>query len=165
MSTPLTIECALPCRHGRGSARELVAGPTAALPAVVPGRVPRLARLMALAIRFDGLLRAGFIQKQAELARLGHVSRARIAQILGLVHLAPDLQEAILFLPRIQRGRAPLILAQVLPIAAIADWKKQRRRWRALGQRQRVGVGQRRVARGASCRRPPNPLDVGPNPR
>jgi hypothetical protein len=41
------------------------------------GRVPRLARLMALAIRFDGLLRSGAIIDQAELARLGKVSRAR----------------------------------------------------------------------------------------
>jgi hypothetical protein len=149
MSTPLTIACAVRCRrHSRGSAKALVAGSAAAPAAVVPGRVPRLARLMALALRFDGLLRTGRIQKQAELARLGHVSCARIAQILSLVHLAPNLQEAILFLPRIQRGRAPLILAQVLPIAAIADWKKQRRRWRALGKRERRGVGrQRRVAR------------------
>ena len=53
-------------------------------------RVPRLARLMALAIRFEGLLRSGAITDQAHLARLGKVSRARISQILNLLHLAPD---------------------------------------------------------------------------
>jgi hypothetical protein len=98
---------------------------------------------MALAIRFDGLLRAG--HKQADLAQLGHVSRARISQIVSLLHLAPDIQEAILFAPRVQRGRAPLILAKVLPIAAIPDWKKQRRRWQALCGRQRVSADRRRA--------------------
>jgi len=34
------------------------------------------------------------------LARLAHVSRARITQIMNLLLLAPDIQEAILFLPR-----------------------------------------------------------------
>ncbi len=55
-----------------------------------PVHVPRLARLMALAIRFDGLLRSGAIIDQAQLARLGKVSRARISQILNLLHLAPE---------------------------------------------------------------------------
>jgi hypothetical protein len=142
MSAPLTIECAVRCRrHGHGSAKALAAGATPAPPAVVPGRVPRLARLMALAIRFDSLLGAG--HKQADLAQLGHVSRGRIAQILSLVHLAPDLQEEILFLPRVECGRAPLILAKVLPIAAIPDWTKQRRHWRALHQRGRPSAGRR----------------------
>jgi hypothetical protein len=35
----------------------------------------------------------------AELARLGHVTRARMTQIMKLLDLAPDLQEKILFLP------------------------------------------------------------------
>jgi hypothetical protein len=148
MSAPLTIKCVVHCRrHGHGSAKTLAAGAEPAPQTVVPGRVPRLARLMALAIRFEGLLRAG--HKQADLAQLGHVSRARISQILSLVHLAPDIQEAILFLPRVQRGRAPLILAKVLPIAAIPDWKKQRHRWQAL--RREGGSADRRRA---ATRRP-----------
>jgi hypothetical protein len=145
MRAPLTIECVAHCRrHGHGSTKALTAGATPAPPAVVPGRVPRLARLMALAIRFDSLLGAG--HKQADLAQLGHVSRGRIAQILSLVHLAPDIQESILFLPRVQRGRAPLILAKVLPLAAIPDWKKQRRRWQALRRHEQVSAGRRRAA-------------------
>ena len=43
-----------------------------------PGRVPRLSRLMALAIHFEGLLAKGEVTDMADLARLGHVSRARI---------------------------------------------------------------------------------------
>jgi hypothetical protein len=35
---------------------------------------------MALALRFEQLLREGEIKSYAELARLGHVSRARVSQ-------------------------------------------------------------------------------------
>ena len=68
-----------------------------------PGRsIPRIARLMALAIRFEGLLRDQTIRDYAELARLGRVSRARMTQIMKLLDLAPDIQEQILFLPLVQ---------------------------------------------------------------
>src|SRR5437762_12025574 len=82
------------------------------------GRVPRVSRLMALAMRFDDLIRSGQVTGYAELARLGHVTRARLSQIASLLGLAPDIQEAILFLPRTLRGRYPIQLWQLLPIAA-----------------------------------------------
>jgi hypothetical protein len=82
---------------------------------------------MALALRFDGLVRSGAVRDYAELARLGHVTRARLSQIMNLLYLAPDLQEAILFLPRTERGRDRLVLRDLLPIASVPDWKKQRR--------------------------------------
>ena len=84
-------------RRGRGAAKELRAGTAPEVP--VAGRVPRVARLMALAIRCEGLLRRGEVKDYATLARLGNVTRARITQIMNLLHLAPDLQEALLFLP------------------------------------------------------------------
>ena len=71
------------------------------------GRVPRVSRLMALAIRLDQMIRDGVVTDQAELARLGHVSRARLTQIMNLLGLAPDIQEAILHLPVVQEGRDP----------------------------------------------------------
>jgi len=40
--------------------------------------------------------------------QLGHVSRPRVTQIMDLLHLAPDIQEAILFLPRVTSGRDPV---------------------------------------------------------
>jgi hypothetical protein len=87
---------------------------------------------MALAIRFDALLRAGEVASYAELARLGHVTAARVSQVMALLHLAPDIQEEVLFLPRTVSGRDPVHLAQLLPIAAAADWRRQRRMWRQL---------------------------------
>ena len=130
MTTPLTIVCAVrweACRRGR---KELTVGPE---PTVVPpGRVPRVARLLALAHRLEGLLHAGVARDYADLGRLGHVTRARVSQLMSLLYLAPDLQEAILFLPRAERGRDPIIFRDLLPIAAEPDWKRQRRLWQAL---------------------------------
>ena len=133
MTGPWTIECDIPYRRsGRGAPRGLAASAAAVAGTVQPGRVPRVARLMALAVRFDALIRAGTVKNQAELARLGQVSRARISQILSLLLLAPDIQEALLFLPAVRRGRAPILLCHLWPIAANPDWKCQRRKWRDL---------------------------------
>ena len=51
---------------------------------------------------------------------------------MNLINLAPDLQEAILFLPRTVRGRDAIHLRLLQPIAAAFDWKKQRRLWKEL---------------------------------
>jgi hypothetical protein len=85
--------------------------------------VPRIARLMALAIRFEGMLRDETIQDYAELARLGRVTRARITQIMKLRHLAPDIQEQILFLPPLKG----LNERNLRPIVSRIDWSEQRR--------------------------------------
>ena len=87
---------------------------------------------MALAIRFDQLIRVGDVKDQAELARVGRVSRARLTQIMNLLNLAPDIQEELLFLPRFERGRDPVTERELRPIAAVADWRKQRRMWAAM---------------------------------
>src|SRR5260370_825785 len=59
---------------------------------------PRITRLMALAVKFEGLIQQGVVKDYAELARLGQVSRARITQIMNLLNLAPAIQEAIVFI-------------------------------------------------------------------
>ena len=131
MSTTLTIE--LPVhfqRTGHGSRKEMRSGVQA--PALPPGRVPRVSRLMALALRLDELVRSGQVASYSALATVGHVTRARVSQVMSLLSLAPDIQEALLFLPLTQRGRDPIILADLMPIAAAFDWRKQRRRWRQL---------------------------------
>jgi hypothetical protein len=87
---------------------------------------------MALAMRFDELICSGQVTGYAELAKLGHVTRARLSQIASLLCLAPDLQEEILFLPRTLKGRDPIQLQHLLPITAIPDWRRQRVRWKAL---------------------------------
>ena|ERR1035437_2131101 len=85
--------------------------------------IPRIARLMALAIRFDRLVREGTIRNYADLARRGHVTRARMTQIMKLLDLAPDIQEQILLLPPIRNLNERNLRAIVRRI----DWAEQRR--------------------------------------
>jgi len=93
------------------------------------GRIPRVSKLMALAIRFDELLRDGQVADQSELARLAHVTQPRMTQIMNLLHLAPDIQEAILHLPRVMEGHDPITERDVRPITQIKNWKIQRATW------------------------------------
>jgi hypothetical protein len=84
---------------------------------------------MALAIRLEHLLLTGKVSDVMELARLGHVTQPRISQILNLAHLAPDIQEKLLFLPRVIGGRADINEKALRPIVAEIDWDKQREMW------------------------------------
>lgn len=102
-------------------------------PAPTPeGRIPRVARLMALAIRFDKLLADGVISDISELARLSHVTQPRITQIMNLLHLAPDIQEEILFLPVTIDGRDPIHERMLRGLTLVQSWGVQRRLWRRL---------------------------------
>lgn len=96
------------------------------------GRVPRVSKLMALAIRLEILIRTGQVTDQAELARLSHVSRARLTQITNLLQLAPDIQEQVLFLPTTQSGRDPITERDLRPIASIVKWSTQRAEWKRI---------------------------------
>ena len=87
---------------------------------------------MALAIRFERLMREGVVADQSELARLAHVTQPRMTQIMNLLHLAPDIQEALLFLPRVVEGKDAITEKMLRPIAAEVDWERQRRTWRTL---------------------------------
>ena len=87
---------------------------------------------MALAIRFDRLIKEGEITDQADLARLGNVSRARVTQIMNLLQLAPEIQEALLFLPRTVKGRDAIRERHLRAITAEPDWHKQRRLWKTV---------------------------------
>ena len=97
--------------------------------AVEPGRIPRISRLMAVAIRMDRMLHTGEVADLTELARLGHVTQPRMSQIMNLTLLAPDIQEELLFLPRVTAGKAAVHERMLRPIAAEADWAKQMERW------------------------------------
>ncbi len=94
-----------------------------------PGQVPRISKLMALAIRMDKLLRTGEVRDLAELARLGHVSQPRVTQILNLTLLAPEIQEELLHLPLVRTGKPGIHEKMVRPIAAEMDWDRQREMW------------------------------------
>ena len=93
------------------------------------GKVPRISRLMALAIRMDEMLRRGEAQDTIELAELGKVSQPRLTQILSLSLLAPEIQEALLYLPREMTGRSKIHERNLRPITKQLCWVKQREMW------------------------------------
>lgn len=114
-------------RAGRRGRKQVVTGERGVPETPPAARLPRVVRLVALAIRFDQLIRDGEVEDYAEIARLGQVTRARVTQIMNLLHLAPDIQEAVLAMPRVESGRDPITERDLRPIAAIPDWRKQRR--------------------------------------
>lgn len=104
------------------------------------GRVPRIARLMALALRFDGLVRDGVVADQSDLARLANVTQPRMTQIMNLLHLAPDIQEELLFLPAAESGRERIHEKLLRPVAAELTWPAQRRMWAKIKETQQQAV-------------------------
>jgi integrase len=129
-------------------------------PSPASGRVPRVARLLALALRFEVLIHDGTVSHYAALARLGKVSGARISQIMNLRWLAPDIQEQILYWPPTQHGRDPLTVRQLQTIAAVLDWPTQRRLWQTL-LRDKELLGSDACANGKrSTEREPGPQSI-----
>jgi hypothetical protein len=123
----ITIKRKVHFGQGRRTRKELREGGRP--PATLVGRVPRVSRLMALAIRFDQLIRDGVVADRAELARLGNVTRARLTQIMNLLSLAPDIQEELLLLPAMEQGRDTITEKVLRPIIAMECWNAQRQEW------------------------------------
>jgi len=87
---------------------------------------------MALAIYYEDLIREGHVHDYSEIATLGHVTRARVTQIMNLRLLAPDIQENLISLERVVEGRDSLSLRRFQSIALEADWRRQRENWDSL---------------------------------
>lgn len=97
-----------------------------------PPRIPRITRLMAVAIKFQDMVNRGEVRDYADLARLGYVSRARITQIMNLLNLAPEIQMQILYAENTAPRRYPLTEPQVRRVASEPLWKTQRRLWQGV---------------------------------
>ena len=120
----LTVTKSFRVRRDRQGRKRLKVGEEAVL-----DKIPRVARLMALAIQFDEMIRIGVVADQAELARRGNVSRARITQIMGLTILAPQIQEELLNL-RVD-GSTPQVTERSMRVIARNDsWSEQLAAWR-----------------------------------
>ena len=96
--------------------------------AAPPARLPRVTRLMALAIKYQGMVSRGELRDYADIARLGYVTRARATQIMNLLHLAPNLQEQLLF-PKEHPALAWITERDLRTIATAVYWKDQRKCW------------------------------------
>jgi hypothetical protein len=126
----MTVEYTMP---GRRRLRGQVGEQAEAESAGPASRPPRIACLLALAHRFDELVRSSAVKDYAELARLGHVTRARVTQIMNLLNLAPDLQECILWLP--PRPACGITEREMRRIVGEVRWDRQRELFRHHGKK------------------------------
>ena len=97
-----------------------------------PQIIPKITRLLVLGHHFERLVREGGVKDYAEIARLAGLSRARVTQIVNLMLRAPDIQEAILDVPRVVKGSDPITERQLREIVSEVDWSNQRTMWEAL---------------------------------
>src|SRR5258708_30733425 len=116
----MKINCALP-----GRSREPKTGLIPPQPSEYD-RPPRVTCLLALAHRFEALVRSGEVKDYADLARAGHVSRARVSQILKLLMLAPSIQEHLLWLPPRSAGSECITERDLRKVVQEPHWDRQR---------------------------------------
>jgi len=96
----------------------------------ITARAPRITRLLALALKFEGLIHRGVIKDYAELARLGQVSRARVTQIMNLLNLAPEIQAEILSWAGGTTNNPGIPETSVRTLSAEISWARQREHWK-----------------------------------
>ena len=65
--------------------------------------MPRVVELLRKAIEWQALLKSGECTSQSEIAARENLTRGRITQIMGMLHLAPEIREKILSLPKAVR--------------------------------------------------------------
>ncbi len=130
----------------RGHARLMEGAPPPELgpkPGPEPkGTIPRISRLLALAHHIQELIDTGQVRDLAEVARCGHITRARMTQIMNLLLLAPDIQEEILFLPPTTEGKDAITLRCIRQVVGETSFARQRYLWH----------GSRPAASSSSCK-------------
>ena len=117
----LQVEITIVPAKGRRGDQGRKAGPT--MPE--PPRIPRITRLMALAIKLQDMVDRGEVQDYADLSRLGYVSRARITQIMNLLNLAPQIQEALLFPSSGPNDFSPTCEHRIRRVSRLVLWTDQ----------------------------------------
>jgi hypothetical protein len=89
--------------------------------------------LLRKAIEWQALLESGEVSNQAEIARQEGITRARVTQVMGLLRLAPEIQQHILSMPAM--ARRPAITERALrSIAQLQDPKDQTARFQQLAE-------------------------------
>ena len=91
-------------------------------------RPARVAQVLARAHRIEAAIDAGDYADRADAARQLGFTRARITQIMNLLHLAPDIQERVLDLEAID-GAEPMAERALRDVVRHEAWAEQRRAW------------------------------------
>jgi hypothetical protein len=132
MSKPVSVDFRFSIKQrGRGGKKRIFEGAAQSgesKPALE--RIPRISRYMALAIHFEDLIRQGVVSDYADLARLGHVTRARVTQIMNLRLLTPEIQEELLFLDGSADRSVTIKLNWLQTLSTDFNWLNQLERWR-----------------------------------
>lgn len=128
MNKPVSVDFQFSVQQrGRGARKQLIEGNAESNESKLAlDRIPRISRYMALAIHFEDLIRQGIVTDYADLARLGHVTRARVTQIMNLRLLAPTIQEELLELPT---NYQHVTLRKLQAVSGIICWLNQRQAW------------------------------------
>ena len=94
--------------------------------------VPRITRLLALALKFEELIESGAVSNYTAVGQVARVSRWRVTQMTSLLNLAPDIQEEILFLPAAEARQLRISEPSLRKLTATLLWSQQREQWRNL---------------------------------
>ncbi|MGB9605736.1 MAG: hypothetical protein ACP5U2_17910 [Bryobacteraceae bacterium] len=94
-------------------------------------RTPRVVELLRKALEWQALLESGEVPSQAAIARREGITRARVTQVMGLLRLAPEIQEYILSMS--DAVRRPAITERTLrPIAQMEHRADQKAKFQEL---------------------------------
>lgn len=99
------------------------------------GRIPRIARLVALASRMQTMIESGQVDTFKQLAKIGRISQPSMTQIMSLLNLAPDIQEELFHLPEVMQGNAPIHEKLLGPLTTEVDWRVQTKMLRRIRDR------------------------------
>lgn len=91
-------------------------------------RPARVAQMLAFAHGLNAAIERGDFRDQADAARHYQLTRARITQLMNLTHLAPDIQEQVLFLEAVD-GREPMSERDLRAVIGAGSWVAQRVEW------------------------------------
>ena len=80
----------------------------------------------------QAIIESGKVDSFQQLAELGRISQPRMTQIMSLLHLAPDIQEELLYLPEVKQGKAAIHERLLRPLTTEIDWRVQRKMWARL---------------------------------
>jgi hypothetical protein len=97
-------------------------------------RPTTVARMLALAHHLQSAIDRGLAADRAAVARKLGLTRARVTQLLDLVLLAPDLQQAALALEAVD-GAEPMSERAPRAVAHAGSWVEQREVWASTRRR------------------------------
>lgn len=122
-------------RIRRGNGQQFTADAPPKVPHRISVRKPaRVARMLAFAHKLQEAIDNGEYIDRADAARKLGLTRARVSQLLDLLMLAPDIQEKILFMERVD-GVEPTSERALRDVIKQLNWQSQVDSWRKISKK------------------------------